>query len=181
MGTFLAKQKSSDLESHESECSFAQQFLPEIYFLYNDEKLMNFIRELTSIFINIDLSDQTKEQKITVYVLEIIELELFKSGGMINKVTTFDKGLTYIIFFGVLTNSNTSKENQYSNAVDFSKRVFKRIEKDLKCLNEISIGIASGKCFVGIVGHYRRAEFTAMGIITNSMNFFRLVLLINCF
>ncbi|EDV19619.1 uncharacterized protein TRIADDRAFT_61887 [Trichoplax adhaerens] len=80
--------------------------------------------------------------------------------GHINKIFMFDKGCTFLVIFGM---PGFKCEDVANRAVIAAARIKEGIDQ-LDISDEISIGIATGKVFCGVVGHESfRHEYTVIG------------------
>ena len=80
-------------------------------------------------------------------------------GGCLTKIIMFDKGLTYLVVFGL---PGYMHDNQSANALKFSYRV-KSLLNSIKHVSEVSLGVASGSTYCGVLGHPLRQEYTVIG------------------
>lgn len=88
-----------------------------------------------------------------------IYVNVTKLQGALSKVIMFDKGLTYLVVFGLPGYIN---ENQSAHALKFAFRTRLAL-KSIKFVTEVSIGVTTGSCYCGIIGHPRRQEYTVIG------------------
>ncbi|XP_035210192.1 adenylate cyclase type 10-like [Stegodyphus dumicola] len=124
---------------------------------------LNYLSELamvTTIFISL-LNVRVEEPLLLDRAFDIILECVKKQGGVLNKLQLFDKGCTFLIAFGLpgMKHSNDAARGILcaNNAVD-----------ELVNLNiNVSVGIASGTCFCGLVGHPQRKEYTVLGSRVN--------------
>jgi len=75
----------------------------------------------------------------------------------------FDKGLTYLVAFGL---PGYLHSNQSANALEFSHRVKGQI-LSIKGVTEVSLGVTTGTSYCGILGHPKRQEYTVIGQMVN--------------
>lgn len=79
--------------------------------------------------------------------------------GCLNKVIMFDKGLTYLVVFGL---PSYISENQSAHALKFSYHT-RRSLKLIRYIKEVSIGVTTGSCYCGVLGNPKRQEYTVIG------------------
>lgn len=83
--------------------------------------------------------------------------------GTLNKVSLFDKDMMFLCIFG-LRGCRHEVESQV--ALRCAAEIldnFKKCEK----LDSVSIGVTTGKCYCGIVGHSLRREYSVINLTVN--------------
>ena len=124
-----------------------------------DEKWLKEIMNVTLLFLRLkmnqkDLDDPNKLQEIFILLQKI----LFKSGGIIHKLSSDNKGILIIICFGLSNISSGSNElNGVLTSIEISSK--------LKQINVYPfIGITSGDLFCGLCGTLgNRREYSVLG------------------
>lgn len=110
----------------------------------------------------VDADEKTfRENMATIVQRAFVRIyqNVTKLQGALSKVIMFDKGLTYLVVFGLPGYIN---ENQSAHALKFAFRT-KTALKNIKFVTEVSIGVSTGSCYCGILGHPRRQEYTVIG------------------
>uniref|UniRef100_A0A671FTQ8 Adenylate cyclase type 10 n=1 Tax=Rhinolophus ferrumequinum TaxID=59479 RepID=A0A671FTQ8_RHIFE len=173
--TFMAYYPSGDhknllrlaciLESNpELESSLQKYVMESILKQIDDKQLRGYLSELrpvTIMFVNLIFKEQEKAEVIgsaiqdaCVYINSV--LRVFR--GQINKVFMFDKGCSFLCFGFPGEKAPDEVTHALESAVDifdFCSQVHK--------IHTVSIGVASGIVFCGIVGHSVRHEYTVIG------------------
>ncbi|GFR30839.1 adenylate cyclase type 10 [Trichonephila clavata] len=120
---------------------------------------LSYISELTMVTILfISLMGIDAEEPETLDQTFDIVLACAKSqGGVLNKMLLFDKGCTYLVVFGLPGQKHA--DDAARGLLCANDIIKKHREIDLNA----SIGIATGTCYCGIVGHILRQEYTVVG------------------
>lgn len=125
------------------------------------------IRQCTILFINLvfDLKEQRRDYTIKLGTtlqdsFEIVDDELRKKGGQLNKLFMFDKGCTFLAAFGL---PGTKNEREAALALECAFKISKRMTNEIIELNRCSIGVTTGSVYVGVIGHEERHEYSFLG------------------
>jgi class 3 adenylate cyclase len=125
------------------------------------------IRQCTILFINLvfDLKEQRRDYTIKLGntlqdSFEIVDDELRKKGGQLNKLFMFDKGCTFLAAFGL---PGTKNEREAALALECAFKISKRMTNEIIELNRCSIGVTTGSVYVGVIGHEERHEYSFLG------------------
>ncbi|XP_054722639.1 adenylate cyclase type 10-like, partial [Uloborus diversus] len=120
---------------------------------------LNYLSEMTMVttvfvvLLNVDIEEPTPLER----TFDITLSSAKKFGGILNKMFLFDKGCTFLIAFGL---PMLKHSNDAARGILCSKDI---VDK-LKAIDiTSSVGITTGTCFCGIVGHPQRQEYTVMG------------------
>eukprot|EP00116_Pleurobrachia_bachei_P002657 sb/3462919/ len=87
---------------------------------------------------------------------EIVE----KMNGVVNKIFTFDKGCTILVAFGT---QGFKMNDDPRRALKTAAMIMPSLENNVSDFKGVSIGVTTGLCFVGVVGHEDRHEYTVIG------------------
>uniref|UniRef100_A0A8C0WML7 Adenylate cyclase type 10 n=1 Tax=Castor canadensis TaxID=51338 RepID=A0A8C0WML7_CASCN len=130
-----------------------------------DKQLQGYLSELrpvTIVFVNLMFKEQDKAEVIgpaiqdaCVYITSV--LKVFR--GQINKVFMFDKGCSFLCVFGF---PGEKAPDEVTHALKSAMDIFDFCSQVHK-IHTVSIGVASGIVFCGIVGHTVRHEYTVIG------------------
>ncbi|CAG7835347.1 unnamed protein product [Allacma fusca] len=142
---------------------------PVIKKLDNDVPLgyLNESRMVSIVFIHVDYgvieyTDREYGKKLSDIVQRAF-LIILKSAtslnGCLTKVIMFDKGLTYLVVFGL---PGYMQDNQVANSLNFAYRM-KPALRSIDHVQQVSIGCTTGSSYCGILGHPRRHEYTVIG------------------
>uniref|UniRef100_F6YGE4 Adenylate cyclase type 10 n=1 Tax=Monodelphis domestica TaxID=13616 RepID=F6YGE4_MONDO len=131
----------------------------------DDKQLRGYLSELrpvTIVFVNLQFKGQETADDIaqaiqdaSVYINSV--LKTFK--GQINKVFMFDKGCSFLCVFGF---PGEKAPDEITHALESAIVIFDYCSQIFK-IRVVSIGVASGIVFCGIVGHAVRHEYTVIG------------------
>ncbi|PNI48256.1 ADCY10 isoform 5 [Pan troglodytes] len=120
------------------------------------------LRPVTIVFVNLMFEDQDKAEEIGLAIQDAYMhitsvLKIFQ--GQINKVFMFDKGCSFLCVFGF---PGEKVPDELTHALECAMGIFDFCSQVHK-IQTVSIGIASGIVFCGIVGHTVRHEYTVIG------------------
>ncbi|XP_016057847.1 PREDICTED: adenylate cyclase type 10 [Miniopterus natalensis] len=131
----------------------------------DDKQLRGYLSELrpvTIVFVNLAFKDQEKAEIIGSAIQDAsvhINAVMRDFRGQINKVFMFDKGCSFLCVFGF---PGEKAPDEVTHALESAVDIF-----DFCCqvqkIHTVSIGVASGTVFCGIVGHSVRHEYTVIG------------------
>ncbi|XP_072504824.1 adenylate cyclase type 10 isoform X3 [Notamacropus eugenii] len=157
---------ASTLESDPHlENSLQKYIMRSILKQIDDKQLKGYLSELrpaTIVFVNLQFKGKETADDIgqaiqdsSVYIDSV--LKNFK--GQINKVFMFDKGCSFLCVFGFPGEKAT---DEITHALESAVIIFDYCSQIFK-IKIVSIGVASGIVFCGIVGHSVRHEYTVIG------------------
>ncbi|XP_040594562.1 adenylate cyclase type 10 [Mesocricetus auratus] len=143
-----------------------QKYVMEIILKQIDDKqlrgYLSELRPVTIVFINLMFKEQDKVEVISsaiqaacVHITSV--LKVFR--GQINKVFMFDKGCSFLCVFGF---PGEKAPDEITHALESAVDIFDFCSQVHK-IRTVSIGVASGIVFCGIVGHTVRHEYTVIG------------------
>ncbi|XP_047561108.1 adenylate cyclase type 10 isoform X1 [Lutra lutra] len=149
----------------ELEMSLQKYVMESILKQIDDKQLRGYLSELrpvTIVFVNLMFKDQDKAEVIgsaiqdaCVHISSV--LRVFR--GQINKVFMFDKGCSFLCVFGF---PGEKAPDEVTHALESAVDIFDFCSQVHK-IHTVSIGVASGIVFCGIVGHSVRHEYTVIG------------------
>ncbi|XP_059003013.1 adenylate cyclase type 10 isoform X3 [Mustela lutreola] len=149
----------------ELEMSLQKYVMESILKQIDDKQLRGYLSELrpvTIVFVNLVFKDQDKAEVIgsaiqdaCVHISSV--LRVFR--GQINKVFMFDKGCSFLCVFGF---PGEKAPDEVTHALESAVDIFDFCSQVHK-IHTVSIGVASGIVFCGIVGHSVRHEYTVIG------------------
>ncbi|CAH2042556.1 unnamed protein product, partial [Iphiclides podalirius] len=85
-----------------------------------------------------------------------------KAGGLVNKVSMFDKDMMFLVVFGL---RGLKHEDEARKALQCALTL-KETLTDSNIIS-VSIGVTSGSTYCGVVGHFLRREYTVIGSAVN--------------
>nr|XP_048277298.1 adenylate cyclase type 10 isoform X2 [Myodes glareolus] len=143
-----------------------QKYVMEIILKQIDDKqlrgYLSELRPVTIVFVNLMFKEQDKAEVIgsaiqaaCVHITSV--LKVFR--GQINKVFMFDKGCSFLCVFGF---PGEKASDEITHALESAVDIFDFCSQVHK-IRTVSIGVASGIVFCGIVGHTVRHEYTVIG------------------
>ncbi|XP_016004071.1 adenylate cyclase type 10 isoform X3 [Rousettus aegyptiacus] len=147
------------------ELSLQKYMMENILKQIDDKQLRGYLSELrpvTIVFVNLVFKDQAKAEVIGSAIQDAsvhINSVLRALRGQINKVFMFDKGCSFLCVFGF---PGEKAPNEVSHALESAVDIFDFCSQVHK-IHTVSIGVASGTVFCGIVGHSVRHEYTVIG------------------
>ncbi|XP_059944594.1 adenylate cyclase type 10 [Mesoplodon densirostris] len=149
----------------ELELSLQKYVMESISKQIDDKQLRGYLSELrpvTIVFVNLMFKDQDKAEVIGLAIQDACVhinsvLKVFR--GQINKVFMFDKGCSFLCVFGF---PGEKAPDEVSHALESAVDIFDFCSHVHK-IHTVSIGVASGIVFCGIVGHSVRHEYTVIG------------------
>ena len=121
------------------------------------------VRSITTLFISLVLegSDQVSADHNNVQeALYCIDEIVDKMNGMVNKIFTFDKGCTILAAFGT---QGLKMKDDPRRALKSAEMIMRSLQVYIESFKGVSIGVTTGDCFVGVVGHQDRHEYTVIG------------------
>ncbi|XP_022816749.1 adenylate cyclase type 10-like [Spodoptera litura] len=140
--------------------------LPVLRAVENDEPMdfLTEIRRVIVVFLNIITRTVTPDVLIELVdtVYKRVSSLTSESGGLVNKVSMFDKDMMILIVFGL---RGLSHEDEAQHALLCAYQIKNQIV-DPNIIN-VSIGITSGTTYCGVVGHILRREYTVIGPAVN--------------
>nr|XP_054967999.1 adenylate cyclase type 10 isoform X9 [Pan paniscus] len=149
----------------ELEVSLQKYVMESILKQIDNKQLQGYLSELrpvTIVFVNLMFEDQDKAEEIGLAIQDAYMhitsvLKIFQ--GQINKVFMFDKGCSFLCVFGF---PGEKVHDELTHALECAMGIFDFCSQVHK-IQTVSIGIASGIVFCGIVGHTVRHEYTVIG------------------
>ncbi|XP_045402589.1 adenylate cyclase type 10 [Lemur catta] len=147
------------------ELSLQKYVMESILKQIDDRQLLGYLSELrpvTIVFVNLMFKEPNKAgaigsaiQDACMHITSI--LKVFR--GQINKVFMFDKGCSFLCVFGF---PGEKAPDEVTHALESAVDIFDFCSQVHK-IHTVSIGVASGIVFCGIVGHSVRHEYTVIG------------------
>ncbi|XP_072686567.1 adenylate cyclase type 10 isoform X2 [Canis lupus baileyi] len=149
----------------ELELSLQKYVMESILKQIDDKQLRGYLSELrpvTIVFVNLVFKDQDKAEVIGSAIQDACMhissvLRIFR--GQINKVFMFDKGCSFLCVFGF---PGEKAPDEVTHALESAVDIFDFCSQVQK-IHTVSIGVASGIVFCGIIGHSVRHEYTVIG------------------
>ncbi|XP_041619695.1 adenylate cyclase type 10 isoform X4 [Vulpes lagopus] len=149
----------------ELELSLQKYVMESILKQIDDKQLRGYLSELrpvTIVFVNLGFKDQDKAEVIGSAIQDACMhissvLRIFR--GQINKVFMFDKGCSFLCVFGF---PGEKAPDEVTHALESAVDIFDFCSQVQK-IHTVSIGVASGIVFCGIIGHSVRHEYTVIG------------------
>ncbi|CAH0695976.1 unnamed protein product [Spodoptera exigua] len=140
--------------------------IPVLRAVENDEPMefLTEVRRVIVVFLNIITRTVTPDVLIELVdtVYKQVSSLTSESGGLVNKVSMFDKDMMILIVFGL---RGLSHEDEAQHALLCAHHIKDQIV-DPNVLN-VSIGVTSGTTYCGVVGHILRREYTVIGPAVN--------------
>ncbi|XP_054977953.1 adenylate cyclase type 10 [Sorex araneus] len=149
----------------ELELSLQKYVMESILKQIDDKQLGGYLSELrpvTIVFVNLMFKDQNKAEVIGSAIQDAcvhINAVLRTFRGQINKVFMFDKGCSFLCVFGF---PGEKAPDEVTHALESAVDIFDFCSQVHK-IHTVSIGVASGIVFCGIIGHTVRHEYTVIG------------------
>ncbi|XP_028936584.1 adenylate cyclase type 10 isoform X4 [Ornithorhynchus anatinus] len=154
------------LESNAELENFLQKYIMEnILKQIDDKQLRGYLSELrpvTIVFVNLQFAEHGKIEDVGQAIQDAsihISAVLRTFRGQINKVFMFDKGCSFLCVFGF---PGEKAPDEITHALESAIEIFDYCSQIFK-IRVVSIGVASGTVFCGIVGHSVRHEYTVIG------------------
>ncbi|XP_063626416.1 adenylate cyclase type 10-like [Cydia splendana] len=139
---------------------------PVIWAVENDEPMefLTEIRRVVVIFLNIVTKTVTAEKLVEIVdtAYKCVYSTSSAAGGLLNKVSLFDKDLMFLLVFGLRGMSHGDEAQKSLLCAQALKE--RLIDPDII---SVSIGISSGTTYCGVVGHVLRREYTVIGTAAN--------------
>uniref|UniRef100_A0A8C8ZC42 Guanylate cyclase domain-containing protein n=1 Tax=Prolemur simus TaxID=1328070 RepID=A0A8C8ZC42_PROSS len=147
------------------ELSLQKYVMESILKQIDDRQLLGYLSELrpvTIVFVNLMFKEPNKAEAIGSAIQDACThitsiLKVFR--GQINKVFMFDKGCSFLCVFGF---PGEKAPDEVTHALESAVDIFDFCSQVHK-IHTVSIGVASGIVFCGIVGHSVRHEYTVIG------------------
>ncbi|XP_063366870.1 adenylate cyclase type 10-like [Cydia amplana] len=139
---------------------------PVIWAVENDEPMefLTEIRRVVVIFLNIVTKTVTDETLVEIVdtAYKCVYSTSSVAGGLLNKVSLFDKDLMFLLVFGL---RGMSHGDEAQKSLLCAQALKERLT-DPNIIS-VSIGISSGTTYCGVVGHVLRREYTVIGTAAN--------------
>ncbi|XP_047997302.1 adenylate cyclase type 10-like [Leguminivora glycinivorella] len=139
---------------------------PVIWAVENDEPMefLTEIRRVVVVFLNIVTKTVTDETLVEMVdtAFKCVYSTSSAAGGLLNKVSLFDKDLMFLLVFGL---RGMSHGDEAQKGLLCAQALKDRL-LDPNILS-VSIGISSGTTYCGVVGHVLRREYTVIGTAAN--------------
>ncbi len=115
------------------------------------------LRRVTVVFVNVPALNHYTSLERAQQIMEVLQREVERFGGSINKLSVDEKGVSLLAAFGLPPRSHADDPWRALQAA-----IALRLE--LATMGAASgIGIATGRVFCGEVGNARRREYTVIG------------------
>eukprot|EP01062_Namystynia_karyoxenos_P057366 TRINITY_DN4840_c2_g1_i2.p1 TRINITY_DN4840_c2_g1~~TRINITY_DN4840_c2_g1_i2.p1 ORF type:complete len:1857 (+),score=527.96 TRINITY_DN4840_c2_g1_i2:98-5668(+) len=120
------------------------------------------LRTVSTVFIHLTGIDAAAMPPAELHpkldcAFQIIQRNLTRADGVVNKLVMDDKGLICLCLFGIPRHMH---EDDAERAVHVSLRLARRVGKEV---GAVSIGISRSKVFCGLTGDEWRREYTVLG------------------
>lgn len=119
------------------------------------------LRRLTVLFVNLKSINQTTPLSLIQDVMSRLQRALYRYEGSLNKLSSDDKGITFIAALGLPPLSHEDDELRGILAALDIKSTLAEIGQNC------SIGVTSGRVYCGIIGNEKRCEYTIIGDTVN--------------
>ncbi|XP_073953572.1 adenylate cyclase type 10-like [Choristoneura fumiferana] len=145
-----------------------RQFMvkPVLRAVDNDEPMefLAEVRRVVIVFLNIITKSVSEELLIHIVdtAYKIVCSVSSSSGGLVNKVSMFDKDMMFLVVFGL---RGLKHEDEAQKAL-LCALTLKESLNDPNIIS-VSIGLTSGTTYCGVVGHVLRREYTVIGSAVN--------------
>ncbi|XP_037073173.1 adenylate cyclase type 10-like [Pollicipes pollicipes] len=93
----------------------------------------------------------------------IMHKKITAVSGCLNKVFAFDKGITFLVIFGL---PGFKHKNEVAHALQCADAISVELLK-VNGIARVSIGVTTGPTFCGVIGHPARHEYTVIGRTVN--------------
>ncbi|CAK1552980.1 unnamed protein product [Leptosia nina] len=153
---------------HNSWWSALRRFMvPPILRAVDNDEPMDFlteIRHVVVVFLNIITRTVTENVLIEVVdnAYKIVCCVTAETGGLVNKVSMFDKDMMFLMVFGL---RGLKHEDEAQNALLCANQLKEHLN-DVN-ITTVSVGVTSGSTYCGVVGHALRREYTVIGSAVN--------------
>jgi class 3 adenylate cyclase/tetratricopeptide (TPR) repeat protein len=119
------------------------------------------MRRLTVLFVNLPGMNHRTPLANSQIAMTALQTELYRFEGSVNKLSTDEKGVTFVAAFGLPPLSH--EDDAIRGTLAALAIHAKLTELGWKC----SVGVTSGRVFCGTIGSERRCEFTIIGDVVN--------------
>ncbi|XP_026320727.1 adenylate cyclase type 10-like [Hyposmocoma kahamanoa] len=132
----------------------------------NDEPMdfLTEIRNVVVVFLNI--KTQTVTEDVLISIVDNAYKTVYnissQAGGLVNKVSMFDKDMMFLVVFGL----RGLKHEEEAQEALLCAYCLKETLVDRNIIS-VSIGVTSGRTYCGVVGHVLRREYTVIGQAVN--------------
>ncbi|CAG0913586.1 unnamed protein product [Notodromas monacha] len=131
---------------------------------------MSELRRVETIFVSLSVTqeqlpgiDDGVDALIDIS-LEIVARIVDELEGSVNKMFSTTTGLCFMCLFGL---HGCRRKDEVSHALEAAARIWRELSMLLVDHERISVGITSGVCYCGVVGHRQRQEYTVIGAKVN--------------
>ena len=121
------------------------------------------LRTITTLFISLVFADSVNvsgEHENVQDALTCIDEIVDKMNGTLNKIFTFDKGCTILVAFGT---QGFKMNDDPRRALKTAQMILPSLQSKVTNFQGVSIGVTTGQCYCGVVGHEERHEYTVIG------------------
>ncbi|CAH0401382.1 unnamed protein product [Chilo suppressalis] len=134
----------------------------------NDEPMdfLTEVRRVVVVFLNIVTKSVTEDVLIDIVdsAYKCVCRLSSTLGGLVNKVSMFDKDMMFLVVFGL---RGLKQEDEARKALQCAYELMENlISMDVNIIS-VSIGVTSGTTYCGVVGHVLRREYTVIGPTVN--------------
>src|SRR5262249_47678585 len=119
------------------------------------------MRQLTVLFVNLPGLNYRTPLAKSQEVMEALQKELYRFEGSVNKLSTDEKGVTFVAALGL---PPLAHEDDPVRGTSAALAIRARLtELGWPC----SVGVTTGRVFCGTIGSEVRCEFTVIGDVVN--------------
>ncbi|XP_053615027.1 adenylate cyclase type 10-like [Plodia interpunctella] len=134
----------------------------------NDEPMdfLTEVRRVVVVFLNIITRTVTEDVLINIVdnVYKFVCSLASEAGGLVNKVSMFDKDMMFLVVFGL---RGLKHEQEAQKALLCAYQLKAKLDTADSNIISVSIGVTSGTTYCGVVGHVLRREYTVIGPAVN--------------
>lgn len=144
--------------------------LPPVEYAINNDQPMDYLTEMRQVvvmFVNVvpinkSPGNQLIELVNSCYIITCKIIKEFE-GGLVNKLSLFDKDLMIVIIFGL---RGFIREFESQIALRAGAEIRHQISK-LPNQKSVSVAVTTGMTYCGVVGHTLRREYSVIGTVVN--------------
>ena len=131
----------------------------------NEEKWANELRRISVLFINLGMRlvnvNQQKDVERIQKIIKLVQTQVYRYEGSLNKFIMDDKGSTLLVVFGLPPLSHSDDPTRASLCALAISQKLKQFSLS------VNVGVSSGIAFCGICGSRGRREYTVLGDTVN--------------
>ncbi|XP_043231991.1 adenylate cyclase type 10-like isoform X1 [Amphibalanus amphitrite] len=164
----LASVRQSIAVPSSMEAKLTPYVIPPVLKKLADDQPLEYLsemRQVSIVFCQLATDGVSSElPSILQDAFVVMHKKITAVSGCLNKVFAFDKGITFLVIFGL---PGFKHKNEVAHALQCADAISQELLKEVTGINRVSIGVTTGPTFCGVIGHPARHEYTVIGRTVN--------------